>query len=129
MKSVSFIALIFTSLVLTSYTHFIEIDDVVFALKSGNASQLSRYFDTRVDISLPDKSDNYSRTQAEMILRNFFSNSGVTNFEAKYKGESNGTKYCIGTLQTRNAAYRTKLFMKEKAGKHWVQEITFQVLE
>jgi hypothetical protein len=105
-----------------------EMEDILVALKSGNASELSRYFDNRVDITLPDKSDNYSRTQAEMILRDFFSNNNVRNFEIKYKGENNGSRYCIGTLQTKNGNYRTKLFMKQKGDKQVLQEIAFQLI-
>jgi Domain of unknown function (DUF4783) len=106
-----------------------EIEDIVMAMKSGNASQLSRYFDNRVDISLPDKSDNYSRTQAEMVIRDFFSSNAVRNFEIKYKGGSTSSKYCVGTLQTRNGDYHTKLFMKEKDNKQVLQEIVFQPVE
>ncbi len=106
-----------------------EIEDIAQAMKSGNASQLSRYFDSRVDISLPDKSDNYSRTQAEMVIRDFFSNNIVRNFEIKYRGENKGSKYCLGTLQTRNGNYTTRLFMKQKDNKQVLQEITFQSLE
>lgn len=103
-----------------------EMEDILVALKSGNASQLSRYFDSRVDITLLEKSDSYSRTQAEMILRDFFGNNAVRNFEIKYKGENNGSKYCIGTLLTRNGDYRTKLFMKQKGNSQVLQEIAFQ---
>ena len=69
----------------------VEMDSVVIALKSGNATLLSRFFDSRVDIILPEKSDNYSRSQAEMILKDFFSNNGgVKSFEVKHRGENNG---------------------------------------
>lgn len=126
MKKLLALTLLCTTILLSSFTTGKELDEVVQALNLGNASQLSRYFDNRVDITLPEKSDNYSRTQAEMILKNFFSNSGVKNFEIKYKGESNGSHYCIGILHTRNGDYRTKLFMKNKDGKEVVQEIGFQ---
>ena len=106
-----------------------EMEDILVALKSGNASQLSRYFDSRVDITLLEKSDSYSRTQAEMILRDFFGNNTVRNFEIKYKGENNGSKYCIGTLLTRNGDYRTKLFMKQKGNSQVLQEIAFQSIQ
>ncbi len=106
-----------------------EIEDIVGALKTGNATQLSRYFDIRVDITLPDKSDNYSRAQAEMIIRDFFSYNNVRSFEIKYKGENNGSKYCIGTLKTKNGDYRTKLFMKQKDSRQVLQEIAFQTVE
>ncbi len=104
----------------------IEMDDVVTALKSGNASQLSKYFDSRIDIGLPDKSDNYSRTQAEMVIKDFFGTNGVRNFDLKYKSEKGGSNYCIGTLQTRNGNYRTTLFMKQKGDKQYLQDINFQ---
>ena len=103
-----------------------EMEDVVVALKSGNATNLSRYFDSRIDLTLPDKSDNYSRTQAEMILRNFFINAAVRNFEIKYKGDNNGARYCIGTLKTKSGDYRTRLFMKNRGDKQVVQEIAFE---
>jgi len=120
-------------LLLSSFTTYtsgkttgMEMEDIVVALKSGNATNLSRYFDNRIDLTLPDKSDNYSRTQAEMILRNFFTNAAVRNFEIKYKGDNNGARYCIGTLKTKSGDYRTRLFMKNKGDKQVVQEIAFE---
>lgn len=127
------IGLLLMSVVVTfsSFTSIdtIEIDDVVGALKSGNASQLSKHFDSRVDIALPDKSDNYSRIQAEMIMRDFFGSNGVRNFELKYKSEKEGANYCVGTLETRVGNYRTTLFMKQKGSKQFLQDISFQKIE
>jgi hypothetical protein len=104
----------------------VDIDAVVVALNAGNAAQLAKYFDNRIDIGLPDKSDNYSRTQAEMIIREFFSNNGVRTFEIKYKSEKAGTNYCVGTLKTKSGDYRTTLFMKQKGDKQYLQDISFQ---
>ena len=134
MKNYLWLALLTCTFLLTSfkpaaYGTGMEIEDIVGALKAGNANQLSRYFDIRVDITLPDKSDNYSRAQAEMIIRDFFTNNNVRNFEMKYRGENNGAKYCIGTLKTRNGDYRTKLFMKQKDNKQVLQEIAFQNID
>src|ERR1700759_4010651 len=112
-----------------SYNTGMEMEDVVGALKTGNASQLSRYFDIRVDISLPYKSDNYSKTQAEMVIRDFFLNNNVRNFETKFQGDNNGSKYCIGILKTRTGDFRTKLFMKQRDNKQLLQEIAFQAVE
>jgi len=117
------------SLVLVSFTPFYSIDDVVTAMKSGNANQLSKYFDTRVDISLPGKSDNYSKSQAEMILKDFFSSNEVKSFQVKHKGEQNGSQFCIGLLQTSTGNYRTKFFMKQKGDHQVVQEIGFDITE
>ena len=117
------------SLFLVSFTLFYSIEEVLTALRTGNANQLAKYFDTRVDISLPNKSDNFSKNQAEMILKDFFASNEVKNFVVKHKGENNGSQFCIGLLQTRNGNFRTKLYMKQKGSQQVVQEIAFQAEE
>jgi hypothetical protein len=120
----------FSSLtVFSTSTDSIEIDDVVIALNSGNASRLSRYFDNRVDIALPEGTENYSRTQAEMVMRDFFSNNGVRNFKVKYKSDKTGTNYCVGTLQTKSGNYRTTLLLRQKGERQYVQDLSFQKIE
>ena len=96
MKKYLGFAIIAISLSLVSFTPHYSIYDVVAAIRGGNASQLSKYFDSRVDLSLPGKSDNYSKSQAEMILKDFFANNNVKNFIVKHKGEQNGSEFCIG---------------------------------
>jgi hypothetical protein len=125
------IGLVFASvaLFLLSFAPSYSIEQVLVALRTGNATELSKYFDSRVDISLPNKSDNYSRNQAEMILKDFFASNEVKNFVVKHKGENNGSQFCIGLLQTRNGNFRTKLYMKQKNGQQVVQEIAFQAEE
>jgi Domain of unknown function (DUF4783) len=117
------------SLVLASYRPIYTIEEVVSAMRSGNANLLSKYFDDRIDIQLPTKSDNYSKTQAEMILKDFFSSNEVKDFQVKHKGENNGAQFCIGLLQTRNGNYRTKLYMKQKGERQVLQEIGFQLAD
>lgn len=113
-------------LALASFSRFVGIDDVIAALKSGNASQVAKYFDNTVEISLPDKSNSYSKSQAELVLKDFFSNNGVKGFEVIHKGENAGSQYCIGTLQTKNGSYRTTVFMKQKGDTQVLQELRFE---
>lgn len=102
------------------------LDDVISALKTGNASELAKYVDDNIEIGLPDKTDTYSRSQALMVLQDFFSNNGVKGFQVVHKGENAGGQFCVGTLQTRAGNYRTTVFMKTKNGKQSVKEIRFQ---
>jgi len=85
--------LIATSLVLLSFTTLVGIEDVVASLKTGNASQIARYFDNTVEITLPAKSNSYSKSQAEMILRDFFANNPVKSFEVLHKGDNGGSQF------------------------------------
>jgi hypothetical protein len=102
------------------------LDEVIAALNTGNATELARYVDDNIEISLPDKTDTYSRAQAVMIFRDFFANVGVRSFVVKHQGDNAGRQFCIGTLNTRTGAYRTTVFMTSKNGKQLVKEIRFQ---
>ena len=112
--------------VLSSFQTKGGFDDVISALRSGNATELSKYVDNNIELSLPSKTDNYSRQQAAVILQDFFSNSGVKDFEVKHKGDNGGSQFGIGTLVTRSGSYRTTIFMTEKNGKLFVKGLRFQ---
>ncbi|HRO68867.1 MAG TPA: DUF4783 domain-containing protein [Chitinophagaceae bacterium] len=116
-------------LTLSSAAQSGNIDGVIGALRTGNASGLAKYFDDNVELSLPVKSDSYSKAQAQVILKDFFANNGVRDFDLKHKGESPGGNYCIGTLQTKSGNFRAHVFMKTKGNKEVLKEIRFQSIE
>ena len=105
------------------------IDEVIGALRAGNSSQLSSHFDDTVELTLPAKSDGYSKAQAQLIVKDFFSNNGVKGFELKHKGDAPGGHFCVGTLQTNAGNFRTNVFMRVRNGKEVVKEIRFQAIE
>jgi hypothetical protein len=116
-------------ILLSSFAQTSNIDEVIGALRSGNTSDLSKYFDDNLELTLPDKSDSYSKAQATLILKDFFSNNGVKGFDVKHKGDQGGGQFCIGTLQTQSGNFRTTVFMKVKSSKEVVKEIRFQAIE
>lgn len=124
-KPVLILALVAAS----SFSSLMGIDEVISALRTGNSAELSKFFDDNVELTLPDKSDNFSRAQAQLILKDFFGNNGVKGFDLKHKGDSPGGHFCIGTLQTNAGNFRTNVFMKTKNGKEVVKEIRFQPIE
>ncbi len=117
-------------LVLSSFTiQEGSIDEVIGALRTGSSAELSKYFDDKVELTLPDKSDSYSKAQAQLIVKDFFGNNGVRGFDLKHKGDSPGGHFCIGTLQTSTGNFRTNVFMKMKNGREVVKEIRFQAID
>ena len=97
---------------------------VVNALRTGNAEQLSRYFDSYVDLTLPDKRViSYSRSQAKMVLGAFFDTYRVKSFNMQTRGGGDVDNYCIGTLMTSNGSFRTMLFMKQEGNVPMIKEI------
>ena len=121
-----FFTLLSLTAILSSFTLVASIDEIVNSLRSGNAAEMAKFFDNTVEITLPDKSNSYSRSQAEVVLRDFFTNNPVKSFQILHKGENAGSQYCIGTLTTKNATYRTTVFMKQKGNRHTLQEIRIE---
>jgi Domain of unknown function (DUF4783) len=111
---------------LSSFTLFSSIDEVISAMKAGNAADIAKFFDNTVEINMPEKSNSYSRSQAELVLKDFFSSHGVKSFTVIHKGENSGSQFCIGTLVTKSGSYRTTIFMKQKGDKQLLQGITFE---
>ena len=121
-----FVTLTLLSTILFSFALTYSIDDVVSAMRSGSSTQVSKFFDNNVEISTPQKSNNYSKSQAELVLRDFFQSNPVTGFEIIHKGQNAGSQYCIGTLQTKNGTYRTTIFMKQRGEAQVLQELRFE---
>lgn len=129
MKAIFTSLLFFSAMTLSSFAQRSTTDDVIGALRSGNAVELAKYFDDNVELTLPVKSDSYSKAQAQMILKDFFTNNNVKDFELKHKGDSPGGHYFIGTLQTKSGNFRAHIFLKSKGGKEVVKELRFQPIE
>lgn len=130
MKPIFTTLLLSAALLLSSFsTQNSTIDEVIGALRSGNSTELSKYFDDNVELTLPEKSDSYSKAQAQLIVKDFFNNNNVKGFDLKHKGDSPGGHFCIGTLQTSAGNFRTNVFMKGRNGKEVIKEIRFQSIE
>lgn len=126
MKKIITLLCISAFVLLTAFQSTSNVDDVISALRSGNASALAKHADENIEIALPSKSDTYSRSQAAVILQDFFQTKGVRGFDVKFKGENGDSQYCIGTLQTKGGSLRTTFFMANRNGKQFLKEIRFQ---
>lgn len=104
----------------------ISFTQIINALKTGDSKELGRYFDTTIEITLPSKSNSYSKSQAELVLKGFFNDNKVKGFEIIHESENGNSQYCIGNLSTSNGSYRTTIFVKQKGEKQLVQELRFE---
>jgi hypothetical protein len=117
---------ILTVLSLSAFTSLPNgLGDVISALKNGNASEISKHFDNTVEISMAGKSSNYSKSQGEAVLKDFFATHTVKSFNVVHKGEAGTSQFCIGTLVTSSGNFRTTINVKQKGDKYLVQEIKF----
>ena len=112
--------------VLASSFVTLSFDEVVNAIKSGDASEVSKYFDNTVEITLAGKSNSYSKTKAAQVLQDFFVSNTVKDFEILHKSDNSGSQYCIGNLKTANGTFRTTIFMKQRGSAEVIQSLSFE---
>ena len=96
------------------------------ALKGGNSSELAKYFDSSVEVTIINTEAVYSKSQAEMVVKNFFSSNRPSAYKMVHNGDSGGAKYQIGELSTSSGTYRTYVYAKEKSGTMMIQEIRIE---
>lgn len=118
---------LFSLLPMAGYSQGSVLDQVGGAIGRGNAKEVARFFDSSVEITILDKESSYSKTQGEMVLRDFFSKNQPAGFDLKHRGTSGeGSLYGIGTLRTASQPYRVYFYVKQKASQQLIQEIRFE---
>ena len=92
---------------------------VVNALKSGNATQVSEYFDKILDLKFPDKEEikSIGKNQAGIALKSFFENNSIKSFELSSQREMSGTMYVAGKLTNGGEGFKISIMMKSRDGK------------
>lgn len=85
------------------------------AFGKANARDVSKHFGASVDLKLPGNEGTYSRNQAELILRNFFTANSAESFTIQHQGPSrDGSVYAIGVYKSKNGkSFRTYFLLKK----------------
>jgi hypothetical protein len=100
--------------------------NVQTALQSGSSKELIKYMGNPVELNFGQQKASYSRTQAEFVLKDFFSKNPPNGFSYIYKGGSReGLKYVIGKYLHAGGSYRVYILIKDSNGKHYVDTLNF----
>ncbi len=105
-----------------------EMNEAERFLKQGDAHNLARYFNETVEISIEGKKQNYSRTQAEFVIKDFFSKNPPIpeSFESYHRGHSAGLSYSIVKYASSNGNYRVFLKIKTSPqGRNIIDALDF----
>ncbi len=103
------------------------ITQVSTAIQAGNATEVTKYFNSMVDLTLPGYDDTYSKTQAGQILKDFFSQNPVKSFKITRQGASpDGSQYAIGSLESGKKVYRVYFIIKAVNGQNLIQQLQVQ---
>ncbi len=123
---ISFIFIIAVSV--HSTAHAGVMDEIANAIKNGNAKDLAGYFDSNVLITILDEEETYSKAQAELVVKDFFSKHSPRSFEIVHSGNSAGgtQEYSIGTLTCSNGTFRVYINIKSSGSTYVIQELSFE---
>jgi hypothetical protein len=121
MKNLKQIAVVFSLLVAVLFTAEQTVAQgdtmggVKSAIKAGSSKDLARNFSSVVEITLESgDATSYSSTQAEFVMKNFFSKNPPSDFSYSHQGASDkGQRYAIGTYTSKNGTYTVLVRMKE----------------
>ena len=95
------------------------------AIKSARVSDMVKYFDNFVPITINNSQTVYSHNQAEVVLRDFFEKNVPRDFTVMDNGSPDRTsKFLIGTLtDAKSVKYSVYILMKFKDGNYILQEL------
>ncbi|MEQ9285615.1 MAG: DUF4783 domain-containing protein [Cyclobacteriaceae bacterium] len=118
-----FIILLFVSTICLGQS---TTDNVAIALKTGSSKELIKYFNTVTELKVEDKGANYSKVQAESIIRDFFTKYPAQNFTYIHKGSSpEGLKYNIGRYSFDQGSFRVVMLLKQVQNRYVIDTISF----
>lgn len=100
------------------------------AIQTSNTSELAKYFNNSIDLTIPDSEGTYSKVQAEQILKSFFSKYPPVSFTINHKGNSkDGSQYAIGTYKSKTKSFRTYYLTKPIGGQLMIHQLKFESRE
>ncbi len=123
---ISFTLLIVGFFSLTAYPQSTVINNVRAALKTGSSKELIKSFNTSVELNFDGEKSNYSKTQAEFVLKDFFKKYPPSGFEYIHQGASQqGLTYVIGKYSFEGGSYRVLIYIKKINSDYLVDLIDF----
>jgi len=102
------------------------INNVRSAIKAGSSKELSKYLGDMISLEIDGVQSNYSKTQAEYVLKDFFNKYRPNDFQYVHQGASEGgLKYAIGRYSYDGGSFRVVLRSKSINGSYKVSSLDF----
>lgn len=126
MKTLISVIFMICSMQIASAQHEISAD-ILNAISDGNATALSNYFNTNVELVVGSINDVYSKQQAAVIMQDFFRKNKVTSFTVLHKGTKESAAFSIGTMKTSLTTYRVYVLVRKVGTGQLIQQLRIEV--
>ena len=102
------------------------INDAKLAIKAGSSKELIKYFNESVELGIDGENMNYSKTQAEFVLKDFFKKYPPSDCVYIHQGASpEGSKYAIGKYTHAGGTFRLFMLVKQVKGAYVIDRLDF----
>jgi hypothetical protein len=120
----------FLTLIIIIFSSFKLQDDIPAGIKQafsyGDSKKLSNYIGATLELSILDNESIYSKSQALMIIQNFFDKYPPTGFVILHQGSKASSKYAIGNLTTNNKTFRVTLLLKIRENQNILHQLRIE---
>lgn len=104
-----------------------ESDKMVKLFSQGKSEEISVYFNSSIQLTTPGKDGVYSRSQAKMILAEFFDGNSPTQAALKSRGNSdNGAQYIVIDLMTSKDGFKVNIFYRGSGNNMRIHELKIE---
>jgi hypothetical protein len=84
-----------------------QIDPIISAIQDGSSSELAKFFNPSISLNINGKQGDYSKNQAEIVLRDFFKKNPPLEFSLVFKNENlNSVSSYIGEYDCGQGSYK-----------------------
>lgn len=102
------------------------VKDIGIAMKAASSKELIKFCNKTVEIKIDGESSNYSKNQAEVILKDFFAKYPSRDFIYIHQGASSeGLKYTIGRYTYDKGTYRVVMLIKKIGENYLIDTLNF----
>ena len=100
------------------------VNDVLNAMRTNRVEELGRYFDNFVPVTINNNQTNYSRNQAELVLRDFFDRNPPRDFKVmNISSSGQNSQFGIAEFNTPNGRYGVYVLVRQNGSNTVVKEI------
>ena len=102
--------------------------DIITSLNNGDATKLSSYLNTNVELVIGVKNDVFSKQQATGIITDFFKTNKVSSFQLLHKGNKEAASFAIGEMKTNTGNFRVYLLTRKSGQQTVIQQLRIELI-
>ncbi len=120
----SFLTAVIFSLSLQSSIPYSSIEK---AFSSNNASEITALGKEKILLNVLGKEGAYSKSQANLVLKDFFTKKPGTSFKFIFKGkETSDGSFAIGNYESKSETFRVTINFKKEGSDYKIESLAIE---